>query len=58
MNLAARVVARARGDEVLVTDSVIEAVGDAQHLEFEDIGSVKLKGFDAPRQLCRAYLKD
>ena len=58
VNLAARVVARARGAEVLVTDSVIEAVGDAQHLEFEDIGSVKLKGFDAPRQLCRAYLKD
>jgi adenylate cyclase len=58
VNLAARVVARARGAEVLVTDSVLEAVRDSPHLEFEDIGSVKLKGFDTPRQLCRAYQKD
>ncbi len=53
VNLASRVVARARGGEVLVTDSVIEAV-DASHLRFEPIGQVKLKGFDEPRQLCRA----
>jgi adenylate cyclase len=53
VNLASRVVARARGGEVLVTDSVIEAV-DAAHLKFEPIGQVKLKGFDQPRQLCRA----
>lgn len=58
VNLAARVVARARGGEVLVTDSVLEAVRSSPHLGFEDIGSVKLKGFDAPRQLCRAYAKD
>jgi adenylate cyclase len=58
VNLAARVVARARGGEVLVTDAVLEAVRDSPHLEFEDIGSVKLKGFDTPRSLCRAYLKD
>ena len=56
MNLASRVVARARGGEVLVTDSVIEAVRDASHLSFEPIGQVKLKGFDEPRQLCRATL--
>ena len=58
INLAARVVARARGGEVLVTDSVIESVGDSPHLDFEDIGSVKLKGFDKPRALCRATQKD
>ena len=55
VNLAARVVARARGSEVLVTDSVVEAVRDSAHLEFEDIGEVKLKGFDEPTRLCRAH---
>jgi adenylate cyclase len=54
VNLASRVVARARGGEVLVTDSVVEAIGGASHLRFEGIGEVKLKGFDQPRQLCRA----
>jgi adenylate cyclase len=54
VNLASRVVARARGGEILVTDSVVEAVHDAAHLRFETIGEVKLKGFAAPRQLCRA----
>jgi adenylate cyclase len=54
VNLASRVVARARGGEVLVTDSVVEAVGKLDHLEFSPIGQVKLKGFDEPRQLCRA----
>jgi adenylate cyclase len=54
INLASRVVARARGGEVLVTDSVVEAVRGVPHLVFEPIGQVKLKGFDQPRQLCRA----
>jgi len=54
VNLASRVVARARGGEVLVTDSVVEAVGSRDHLQFSEIGQVKLKGFDEPRQLCRA----
>jgi adenylate cyclase len=54
INLASRVVARARGGEVLVTDSVVDAVGGSPHLRFEGIGEVKLKGFDEPRQLCRA----
>jgi adenylate cyclase len=54
INLASRVVARARGGEVLVTDSVVDAVRGAPHLSFEGIGQVKLKGFDQPRQLCRA----
>jgi adenylate cyclase len=54
VNLASRVVARARGGEVLVTDSVVDAVSGTAHLRFEPIGDVKLKGFDEPRQLCRA----
>jgi adenylate cyclase len=54
VNLASRVVARARGGEVLVTDSVVEAVRSSSHLGFEEIGQVKLKGFDQPRRLLRA----
>src|SRR5215213_8797183 len=58
INLASRVVARARGGEVLVTDSVLEAVQGASHLVFENIGQVKLKGFDQPRQLCRVVPRE
>ena len=54
VNLASRVVARARGGEVLVTDSVVEQVAASRALAFEGIGQVKLKGFNEPRQLCRA----
>jgi adenylate cyclase len=57
VNMASRVVARARGGEVLVTDSVTEAVGGA-HLVFEGIGQVKLKGFDQPRQVCRVVPRE
>jgi adenylate cyclase len=56
VNLASRVVARARGGEVLVTDAVVDAVTESDHLHFDDVGQVKLKGFDEPRQLCRAYV--
>ena len=55
VNLASRVVARSRGGEVLVTDTVMDAISDQDHLEFENLGEVKLKGFDEPRSLCRAY---
>jgi adenylate cyclase len=58
VNLTARVVARARGGEVLVTDSVVDAVRDSAHLGFEEIGQVKLKGFSEPRQLCRALPRE
>jgi adenylate cyclase len=58
VNLASRVVARARGGEVLVTDSVVEAVGDSDYLAFEGTGTVKLKGFDEPRSLFRAYTRE
>ena len=55
INLASRVVARSRGGEVLATDTVMDAIGDQEHLEFENLGEVKLKGFDEPRSLCRVY---
>jgi adenylate cyclase len=58
VNLASRVVARARGGEVLVTDTVVDAVSDPSHLSFEAIGEVKLKGFSEPRGLCRAVPRD
>jgi adenylate cyclase len=57
VNLASRVVAHARGGEVLVTDAVVEAVRGSAHLRFEGIGEVKLKGFDKPRRLCLATRK-
>ena len=56
VNLASRVVARARGGEVVVTDAVVERVAESEHLVFEGVGQVKLKGFDEPRQLCRATM--
>jgi adenylate cyclase len=58
VNLASRVVARSRGGEVLVTDAVVQDIGKADHLDFEPIGEVKLKGFDEPQQLCRAYQRE
>ena len=57
VNMAARVVARARGGEVLVTDGVVEVLRDVDHLEISNIGQVKLKGFDQPRSLCRVAAK-
>jgi len=53
VNLASRVVARAQGGEVLVTKTVRDAVRKSPHLRFEDIGQVKLKGFEEPQKLCR-----
>lgn len=49
VNLAARVVARAAGGEVMVTRPVVEHAGS--HLEFERIGEVRLKGFTEPTEL-------
>jgi adenylate cyclase len=54
VNLASRVVARARGGEVIVTDAAERAIDRSDHLTFEEIGEVKLKGFDEPQRLCRA----
>lgn len=52
VNMAARVVARAAGGEVLVTQPIVEAGGP--HLEFEPIGEVRLKGFRDPTALSLA----
>ena len=56
VNLSARVVARARGGEVIVTDAVMDQIKTSDWLAFEDIGEVKLKGFDQPTALCRAQI--
>jgi adenylate cyclase len=56
VNIAARVVARAAGGEVLVTRPVVEAAGG--HLEFEPIGEVRLKGFRRPTELFVARVGD
>ena len=58
VNLAARVVARARGGEVLATDQVVDEMGETPHLAIDNIGQVKLKGFDEPRSLCRVSQAD
>ncbi len=54
VNLASRVVARARGGEVLVSDAVVERVAQSRHLVFDEVGQVKLKGFSERVQLYRA----
>ncbi|MEZ5075832.1 MAG: adenylate cyclase regulatory domain-containing protein [Solirubrobacterales bacterium] len=51
VNLAHRVVNRALGGEVLVTDRVAEAIVANQRLRREPIGSVSLKGFPVPTEL-------
>lgn len=58
VNLASRVVARARGGEVLVTGQVLDEVGAPAHLRIDNIGQVKLKGFNEPRSLCRVSTAD
>jgi adenylate cyclase len=49
VNQAARVAARARAGEVLVTRAIVDQSGP--HLEFERIGEVRLKGFDHATEL-------
>ena len=51
VNLTHRVVARALGGEVLVTRSVVDAIGESEHLDLEPIGEVALKGFPEPTEL-------
>src|SRR3954470_20458653 len=58
VNLASRVVARARGGEVLVTGQVLDEIADVSHLHVDKIGQVKLKGFNEPRALCRVATAD
>ena len=54
VNLAARVVARAAGGEVMVTRPVVSSAD--RHLDFERIGEVKLKGFNDPTELFLASI--
>jgi len=58
VNVAARIVARSRGGEVLITDTVAETIAQPGHLVLEDLGEVKLKGFDEPRRLIRAKRRE
>ncbi len=56
VNIAARVAARSRGGEVLVTRPVVSQGGP--HLRFERIGEVRLKGFTASTEIFTASPKD
>jgi adenylate cyclase len=56
INMASRVAARAAGGEVLVTPPVVEAAG--RHLDFERIGSVRLKGFAETTELYLAIARE
>jgi adenylate cyclase len=51
VNLAHRVVSRALGGEVLVTEAVVEAINKSDFLSFDAIGEVVLKGFPEPISL-------
>jgi adenylate cyclase len=56
VNQASRVAARAAGGEVLVTRPVVEQAGD--HLAFERIGEVRLKGFAETTEIFLARPED
>ena len=56
VNLAARVVARSAGGEVLVTEPVVGAAGP--HLAFKSIGAVRLKGFSDVTEMFVARARD
>ena len=51
VNLAHRVVTRALGGEILVTDRVVESIRDSEYLQYEPLGAVELKGFPEPTEL-------
>jgi adenylate cyclase len=51
VNLAHRIVNRALAGEVMVTDTVADAIAGNQRLQMEGIGQVSLKGFPVPTDL-------
>jgi adenylate cyclase len=51
VNLTHRVVSRALGGEVLVTQALVDAVDSSDFLRFDAIGEVVLKGFPEPISL-------
>ena len=53
VNIAARIAARARAGQVLVSDDVMQVTADPG-VEFVDIGSVELKGVSRPVRLHEA----
>ena len=56
VNIASRVAARSAGGEVLVTRPVVESAGE--HLEFERIGEVRLKGFTESTEIFLAQARE
>jgi adenylate cyclase len=56
VNVAARVVARAAGGEVLVTRPIVEA--GPPGLEFQRIAEVRLKGFRGPTEIFLARARE
>jgi adenylate cyclase len=59
VNIASRVAARAAGGEVLITRPVVEYFNPRpQHLEFERIAEVKLKGFNKPTEILLARQRE
>jgi adenylate cyclase len=51
VNLAHRVVSRALGGEVLVTQALVKATDESEFLRYDPIGEVVLKGFPEPISL-------
>jgi adenylate cyclase len=51
VNLSHRVVARALAGEVLVTEPIVDEIGDTDYVVFEPLGAVDLKGFPDPTKL-------
>jgi DNA-binding SARP family transcriptional activator/class 3 adenylate cyclase/ABC-type glycerol-3-phosphate transport system substrate-binding protein len=51
LNLAARLCARARPGEILVTSELVHLAGAVEDILFEDRGSVRLKGISRPVDL-------
>jgi DNA-binding SARP family transcriptional activator/class 3 adenylate cyclase/ABC-type glycerol-3-phosphate transport system substrate-binding protein len=51
LNLAARLCARARPGEILVTSELVHLAGAVEEVHFEDRGSVRLKGISRPVEL-------
>ncbi len=48
LNLAARLCARARGGEILVTSELVHLAGAVEGIRFQDRGPVRLKGLSRP----------
>ena len=48
LNLAARLCARARGGEILVTSELVHLAGAVEGVRFDDRGPVRLKGLSRP----------